>query len=127
MARAMKDSGIEWIGEIPYGWDVARLDKVATRKSGHTPDKKVPEYWDGNIVWISLADSSRLRTNVYVSGSTTMTTEAGIANSSAELLPKGAVLLSRDASVGLTAIAGVQLAVSQHFMAYICDANLRKR
>ena len=120
----MKDSGIEWIGEIPVDWEVARLDKVAVRKSGHTPDKKVPEYWDGNIVWISLADSYRLRANVYVNESTTMTTEAGIANSSAELLPEGTVLLSRDASVGLTAIAGVQLAVSQHFMAYICDSNL---
>ncbi|MDO4400806.1 MAG: restriction endonuclease subunit S [Coriobacteriia bacterium] len=120
----MKDSGVEWIGEIPEGWDAVRLDKVAIRKSGHTPDKKVPEYWDGSIVWISLADSPRLRANVYVNESTTMTTEAGIANSSAELLPEGAVLLSRDASVGLTAIAGVQLAVSQHFMAYICDACL---
>lgn len=121
---SMKDSGIEWIGKIPVGWEAARLDKVAIRKSGHTPDKKVSEYWDGNIVWISLADSHRLRANAYVNESTTMTTEAGIANSSAELLPEGTVLLSRDASVGLTAIAGVQLAVSQHFMAYICDANL---
>lgn len=25
MARAMKDSGIEWIGEIPEGWEVARI------------------------------------------------------------------------------------------------------
>ena len=115
----MKDSGIEWIGEIPEGWLAARLEKVSIRKSGHTPDKKVPEYWDGDIVWISLADSPRLRANVYVSESETMATKEGIANSSAELLPSGAVLLSRDASVGLTAIAGVQLAVSQHFMAYI--------
>ena len=120
----MKDSGIEWVGEIPISWESVRLDKVATRKSGHTPDKKVADYWDGDIVWISLADSPRLRTSVYVSESTTMTTEAGVANSSAELLPAGSVLLSRDASVGLTAIAGVQLAVSQHFMAYICDQRL---
>lgn len=120
----MKDSGVEWIGEIPVGWDAVRLDRVAVRKSGHTPDKKVAEYWDGDIVWISLADSPRLRTSAYVSESATMTTEAGIANSSAELLPAGSVLLSRDASVGLTAIAGVQLAVSQHFMAYICGQGL---
>lgn len=120
----MKDSGVEWIGEIPEEWQIARLDKVAVRKSGHTPDKKVPEYWDGDIVWISLADSSRLRTKKYISESASMTTEDGIANSSAEMLPVGAVLLSRDASVGLTAIAAVPLAVSQHYMAYICDDKL---
>lgn len=123
----MKNSGIEWIGEIPVSWDAVRLDRVAVRKSGHTPDKKVADYWDGDIIWISLADSPRLRTNVYISESATMTTEAGIANSSAELLPAGSVLLSRDASVGLTAIAGVQLAVSQHFMAYICGQGLSNK
>lgn len=120
----MKDSGIEWIGAIPVSWETARLDKIAVRKSGHTPDKKVPEYWDGDIVWVSLADSPALRTNKYISTSTTMTTREGIAHSSAEVLPAGSVLLSRDASVGLTAIAGVPLAVSQHFMAYICGDNL---
>lgn len=123
----MKGSGIEWIDEMPESWKIARLDGVAARKSGHTPDKKVPEYWDGDIVWISLADSPRLRANVFVNESTSMTTEAGIANSSAELLPAGAVLLSRDASVGLTAIAGVPLAVSQHFMAYICSDGLNNQ
>lgn len=30
MARKMKDSGIEWIGEIPEGWEVSQL-KYATR------------------------------------------------------------------------------------------------
>ena len=123
-AAPMKDSGIEWIGEIPEDWNVARLDGIAERKSGHTPDKKVPEYWDGSIVWISLADSQSLRSERYLNASNTMTTEAGIQNSSAELLPAGSVLLSRDASVGLTAIAGVPLAVSQHFMAYICGNGL---
>lgn len=120
----MKASGIDWIGAIPVSWETARLDKIAARKSGHTPDKKVPEYWDGDIVWVSLADSPALRTNKYISTSTTMTTREGIAHSSAEVLPAGSVLLSRDASVGLTAIAGVPLAVSQHFMAYICGDNL---
>ncbi len=54
----------------------------------------------------------------------TMTNALGIAHSSAEILPKGCVLLSRDASVGLCAIADCELAVSQHFMAYVCRHNL---
>lgn len=120
----MKDSGVEWIGEIPAGWSAVRVDKVALRKSGHTPDKTNPDYWNGDIVWVSLADSPKLRNGRYISNSSSMTTSAGIAGSSAEILPKGAVLLSRDASVGLTAIAGVDLAVSQHFMAYICGVKL---
>lgn len=121
----MKDSGINWIGQIPQQWTVTKIVNLATRKSGHTPDKKKEEYWrNGNIVWISLADSPTLRKQHYVSESNAMTNREGINHSSAELLPPGTVLLSRDASIGLTAIAATELAVSQHFMAYICGPQL---
>ncbi|KFI52226.1 restriction endonuclease subunit S [Bifidobacterium biavatii] len=121
----MKDSGIDWIGQIPEHWQVTKIVNLATRKSGHTPDKKNEAYWrDGDIVWVSLADSPKLRQQHYISESCTMTNMDGIRHSSAELLPAGSVLLSRDASIGLTAIASKELAVSQHFMAYICGPNL---
>lgn len=120
-----KPSGIEWFTNIPETWNTTRITAVAERHSGHTPNKETPEYWkDGNIVWISLADSPTLRGKKYVNASKTMTTRQGIAHSSAEVLPKGSVLLSRDASVGLCAIAGCDLAVSQHFMAYVCGPRL---
>src|SRR5699024_8983450 len=41
----MKDSGIEWLGEIPAHWDVARLKNIAQLESGHTPSKSKPEFW----------------------------------------------------------------------------------
>jgi len=120
-----KPSGIEWFTNIPEAWSTTRITAVAERHSGHTPNKETPEYWkDGDIVWISLADSPTLRKKKYVNTSKTMTTRQGIAHSSAEVLPKGSVLLSRDASVGLCAIAGCNLAVSQHFMAYVCGPQL---
>lgn len=33
MARQMKDSGVEWIGQIPEDWDVARLCDIKSEKS----------------------------------------------------------------------------------------------
>ncbi len=120
-----KPSGIDWFDAIPLHWKATRITSVADRRSGHTPNKAAPEYWDnGDVVWISLADSPSLRKQKYVHESRTMTTKAGIDHSSAEILPSGSVLLSRDASVGLCAIAGCDLAVSQHFMAYICGPKL---
>ena len=52
----MKDSGIEWIGEIPESWDVAALKRVARPSTGMTPNKANPEYWDGDIPWFSSKD-----------------------------------------------------------------------
>lgn len=40
MTRKMKDSGIEWIGEIPEEWEVTKLKRFVKIKSGDALDKK---------------------------------------------------------------------------------------
>jgi type I restriction enzyme, S subunit len=105
---------------IPTGWKYDLLDKFATRCSGHTPSKSFPEYWDGGIKWISLADSFRLDQG-YVYETDKEISEAGIANSSAELHPAETVVLSRDAGIGKSGVMAEPMAVSQHFIAWKCD------
>lgn len=114
------------IGEIPESWEAPLLDEVSVRGSGHTPDKKHPEYWGGDITWVSLSDSHRLD-NVFISETTSCISPAGVANSSAVVHPVGTVIVSRDASVGRSAIAACDLAVSQHFMAWRCGPRLDNR
>ncbi len=104
---------------LPEGWRTALLDDVTHRRSGHTPDKKKPEYWNGGVKWVSLADSSKLD-NGLIDKTDKEISADGIANSSAVLLPKGTPILSRDAGVGKSAILGDEMAVSQHFIAWVC-------
>jgi len=111
------------VGMIPDDWEVVLLDSVAKRGSGHTPDKKHPEYWDGAIKWLSLKDSDRLDA-LYIYDTAAKITAAGIANSSATEHPAGTVVLSRDAGVGKSAITKDVMAVSQHFMAWQCGPRL---
>ena len=111
------------VGVIPEEWEPTLLDCIAKRGSGHTPDKKHPEYWNGNIKWISLADSPALD-RVYIADTFASVTPAGIANSSAVVHPAGTVVLSRDAGVGKSAIMLTDMAVSQHFMAWRCGTKL---
>lgn len=111
------------VGVMPEDWGVVLLDTVAKRGSGHTPDKKHPEYWNGSIKWVSLQDSAALD-NLYIEDSAATITPAGIANSSAVLHPAGTVVLSRDAGVGKSAIMKTEMAVSQHFMAWQCGSKL---
>ena len=51
----MKDSGVEWIGEIPEHWDVCRVKNISNTNSGSTP-KNISESDDSNIVWIRTTD-----------------------------------------------------------------------
>lgn len=48
----MKDSGIEWLGEIPKHWEVKRLKNVANYiQTGITPPSENSDYYDGEIPW----------------------------------------------------------------------------
>jgi type I restriction enzyme S subunit len=115
-----KDSLPGW---IPKGWSNELLDGLAQRGSGHTPNKNCPEYWNGGVKWISLADSWRLD-SVYISDTDNQISQRGIESSSAVLHPPGIVVLSRDAGVGKSAITTCSMAVSQHFMCWRCGPQL---
>ncbi|MCK1625400.1 restriction endonuclease subunit S [Bradyrhizobium sp. 160] len=108
---------------LPTGWQTPLLDQVAKRGSGHTPNKQFPTYWDGEVKWISLQDTKRLD-RVYIADTTATITPDGLANSSAVLHPASTVVVSRDATVGKSAIMMSDMAVSQHFISYTCGPEL---
>lgn len=113
----------EGITHIPADWDLVTLAKVAKLESGHTPDRKEPTYWDGNIPWISLQDADAL-TKVTISESVEAIGSLGLANSSARMLPAGTVVLQRTANVGLASVMGREMCTSQHFANWICGNKL---
>jgi type I restriction enzyme S subunit len=97
---------------VPLG-DVARL------ATGHTPDRSIPEYWDGDTPWISLTDIRGLDGAVAESTLQSIT-DAGLANSSAVRLPAGTVCFSRTASIGFVTVMGCEMATSQDFVNWVC-------
>ncbi|MBA1245066.1 restriction endonuclease subunit S [Pseudomonas japonica] len=103
-------------------WTEVRLEELAKRGSGHTPSKAHPEYYGGGIKWVSLADSKRLDAGL-IDETETEISSVGIKNSSAVLHPAGSVLLSRDAGVGKSAVMGLDMAVSQHFIVWTCKPD----
>lgn len=107
----------------PSGWKISLLDNVAKRGSGHTPNKKKHEYWNGGIKWVSLSDMSRLDAG-YIEETDKEISLLGIKNSSAVLHTPGTVIVSRDAGVGKSAILKTEMAVSQHFIAWRCSDEL---
>jgi len=106
--------------DYPKDWQIIHLDRVTKRGSGHTPSKSHPEYWNGNIKWVSLADSYRLDDG-YISDTDKKISQEGIKNSSAVIHPPQTVILSRDAGVGKSAVTKEAMAVSQHFIAWNCN------
>jgi len=104
-------------------WNWKRLLDAARLESGHTPSRRHPEWWGGDVPWLALADIRRLH-GKHAYKTVEATNQAGLANSAARLLPVGTVCLSRTASVGFVTILGKPMATSQDFCNWICGPEL---
>jgi len=123
----MKDSGIAWLGEVPAHWRIGKIHSFAKRESGHTPSRQRADYWENcTIPWFTLADVWQLRDGrkKYVTETKELVSELGLANSSARLLPRNTVILSRTASVGYSGIMARAMATTQDFVNWICRDGL---
>nr|WP_241737769.1 restriction endonuclease subunit S [Anoxybacillus flavithermus] len=112
------------IGEIPEEWEVKSISEVAKVVSGGTPSKQISEYWEnGTIPWATPTDITS-NDNKYISTTQLMITESGLRNSSANLLPKGSVLMTSRATIGPRCINTVPMATNQGFKSFICDPDV---
>src|SRR5262245_53370143 len=107
----------------PHGWSRVALLDVAELGTGHTPSRNHPEYWDGSVAWIGIPDA-RLHHGRVIVDTAQHVTELGLENSSARLLPKDTVCLSRTASVGYVVRMGREMATSQDFVTWSCGPAL---
>lgn len=111
----------------PDGWSWKNLPSLARLESGHTPSRRCPEYWaNGDVPWLALPDIRALDCRV-ANTTSEFTNALGLANSSARLLPKDTVALSRTASVGFVTIFGKPMATSQDFVNWICGGDLHPK
>ncbi len=107
---SMKDSGIDWIGEIPENWKICSLNKFFDIKNGSTP-KNNSEFWDGDICWITPADYKT--EDIYINESSRHITKEGYFSCGTNLVPKGSLIVSNRAPIGLVAIANRDLCTNQ--------------
>ena len=118
----MKDSGVQWIGEVPQHWEVCKIKNKFMIISGGTPKSDVESYWNGDVVWVTPADYNT-EDKVIVKGKRNITKE-GLKNSSATILPRNSIIFSKRAPIGLVAINAVPLATNQGCLGCIPKLNV---
>ncbi len=116
---AYKDSGVEWLGDIPSHWEVKRLKHVVGFAGGGTPSKDNIDYWGGDIPWVSPKD---MKVPVIVDTEDRITTQ-GLRESSTNMVPAGAVLLVVRSGILVhtipVAVAGRDVTLNQDLKALI--------
>ena len=102
----------EILFDIPDNWRWCRLAELGEMIGGGTPRTHVDEYWrGGTIPWITPADMND--ENRYISYGGKNITEEGLNKSSAQIFPKGSVIISSRAPIGYIKIAEKESTTSQ--------------
>lgn len=92
-------------------WMKTSLINIAKLIGGGTPKTTKPEYWGGDIGWLSVKDFNDENRYVYSTGKTI--TEEGLNNSSTKLLQKDDIIISARGTVGELAMISTPMAFNQ--------------
>lgn len=104
-------------------WKKVKLGNIGNVIGGGTPSTKIPEYYEGDISWITPKDLSNFK-GKYISRGERMISETGLKNSSARMLPEGTVLFTSRAPIGYIAIAKNKISTNQGFKSIVPNRSL---
>ncbi len=91
--------------------------------NGGTPSTLVSIYWNGNIPWCTPTDITACNVK-YIYDTKDKITEYGVKSSSANILPKGTLLLCSRATIGEVRIAGKDMCTNQGFKSLVVYPNV---
>lgn len=99
----MKDSGVDWIGQIPELWRVIRVKNHATTSSGGTPTSGDTSNYDGGINWVCSYDLHE--TTIFKTGKTL--SEKGANSIAGEMQLPNSILIAMYGGAGTIGNSGL--------------------
>ncbi len=103
---------------VPEKWKWVQLANIGSIVGGGTPKTSNPEYWNGDVNWLTPADLGKNKWLFIASGAKSIT-KKGLAESSAKLMPAGSVIYSSRAPIGHIAIACAPVCTNQGCKSFV--------
>lgn len=107
---------------LPKGWSWSTLGEIARITSGGTPDRSKPEYWGGDVPWVTTGE---IQFNT-ITATAEKITDSGLQNSSAKLFPLGTLLMAmygQGKTRGQVAKLGIEASTNQACAAIQLQGN----
>lgn len=114
----MKDSGVEWLGEIPAHWEVKKIKRLCLVRRGASPRPiEDPIYFDdeGQYAWVRIADVTA--SERYLEATTQRLSNLGKSKSVA--LEPGELFVSIAATVGKPIITKIKCCIHDGFVYFV--------
>ena len=126
MTREMKNSGVEWIGDIPSEWKIIKNKYLLNSLySGGTPSSANEDFYSENgVAFVSISDMSKTK---YIYETKKKLTTLGLQDKNLKVLPIGTILYSIYATIGEIAELKVEATISQALLALNINENIDKQ
>ena len=98
-------------------WRETPIKSIGEVITGSTPSRSRPEYWDGKHAWVSARDFNFK----YIANTAETVSDTG--KKECRFVPKGSILVTCIASIGLNAIAACECATNQQINSVICNPD----
>lgn len=122
----MKDSGVEWIGEIPETWKFIILKRVAKVLTGTTPSTAEENYWNNpDYTWYTPADIKD--DSIELEDSERKVNSFAVTDGAIKEFPKGSLLMVGIGSIGKVGITEKPCSANQQINAIVFDSNVNPK
>lgn len=123
----VRDSGVEWLGEVPEHWAMPKISQLGRVLNGSTPDKTNLSYWEGGTIpWLA---SGCLNSEI-INEPSLLISEGAYQNSSVELIPANSLLVGmvgQGKTRGTSAILAIDSCINQNMAAIIPSEKVQVR
>jgi len=102
--EAYQDSGVEWLGDIPQGWQLIPLKRILSFHTGGTPSSGEAKFYNGNLPWVTISDLNGRHTSKHHTIS-----KSGVRDARIPLTVKGSLLYSFKLSIGQVSFASTDI------------------
>jgi type I restriction enzyme, S subunit len=119
-----KDSGVEWLGEIPEHWQAKRLKFISQKvQTGTTPPSNNEEYYqDGDVNWFAPSDFSE--NQLYLKEAKKKINQKALDDGIVKQIPKGSILIiGIGATLGKVGLLDVNATSNQQVNAIFLSTN----
>lgn len=117
---AYKDSGVDWLGEVPAHWVDRKIARDIPFVVGWTPPSGKDEFYDGDLPWVTIADM----TQSTVEDTQSKITPLAVREKGAKIVPAGSMLFSFKLSVGKVAFLKIDSYTNEAIAGFLPSENL---
>lgn len=112
-----KDSGISWIGKVPEDWEVMKIKHICKLYSGATPTTSNPQFWNGDIKWVTPVDINEK----FILETARKITREGYESCGTNMVESNSIIMSTRAPIGKVAINKVPVCTNQGCKSIVCN------